>query len=125
MKGVLDAIGTYVASYGFGTLGQNLFLETLPFTPYSCVGLFQYGGVRIEGNPLRRMDFQVRVRNPDAAQAFTTISSLYTLFDNKWCSLAPSYRGNFQCLSEISPKTVDENKHTLYNFIVEYKTIIV
>lgn len=125
MKAVLDSIGTYVASYGFGSLGSNIFLDTLPGTPYACIGIFHYGGIRIEGNPLRRIDFQLRVRNPDHALADTIASSLYTLFDNKWCSLAPSFRGNFQCLSEVNEKTVDENSHALYTFIVEYKTVLV
>ena len=125
MKAVLDAVGTYVSTMGFGTLGTNLFLDTLPGTPYSCVGVFQYGGIRIEGDPLRRMDFQVKVRNSDHTAAATKVSSLYAIFDRKWCCLSPTFNGNFQCLSEISEKRVDENHHAVYTFIVEYKSVFV
>lgn len=120
MKGILDSLNTYLSSLGYGTPGQSLFVDTMPGTPYAAVSVFSWGGIRVAGDPVRRFSYQVRVRNPNGGSALTTATSLYRSFDNKWCVLSPTYQGHFRCLTEIGPKRVDENGHSVYTFVVQY-----
>jgi len=41
---ILDALGTYLASQGQGTLATNIFLARAPDTPDACVTLYESAG---------------------------------------------------------------------------------
>jgi hypothetical protein len=41
---ILDALGTYLASQGQGTLATNIFLARAPDTPDACITLYESAG---------------------------------------------------------------------------------
>ena len=40
MATILEAIGDYLVTNSYGTLGTNIFLGTLPETPDACVAVY-------------------------------------------------------------------------------------
>jgi hypothetical protein len=44
MATILEAIGDYLVTNSYGTLGTNIFLGTLPETPDACVAVYENAG---------------------------------------------------------------------------------
>lgn len=67
---MLKEIGTYLQSYGIGTLGADLFLGLMPDQPDNCIALFEYAGSPPDLHwPGEYPGLQVRVRNKGYAAA--------------------------------------------------------
>lgn len=125
MKEFLDALGTYISSYGFATPGTDLFYDHLPGTPYAAVGVFLTGGPYLPRDPKTIKTFQVVVRNTDPTTARTLANSIYSLFnkvpcDRSTCKMS-GYDGWFYPQHEPGPHDYDENNHIRYtlNFRLE------
>jgi len=126
MKEFLTAVCSYIGAQGYGTVGPEpaadvfgIVAEDLPEKPARCIAVVPTGGTKRRGDPVRHRTFQVLVRAPRSAQALdqamTVASSIYALFDNKWCVLAPTFYGRMLAEHEAGPHALDQNNHPVYS----------
>ncbi len=113
-RAFLASVGTYVASYGLGTLGTDLWLGTFPSTPGASVGVLTMPAPVFRGEHVDRIGLQVLIRDPDPGAALTKASSVYALFDDKWNTLHPDFHGRFLCMNRLGVGWVDESNNTVY-----------
>ncbi len=83
---VENDIATYLQTGGFGTVGNSIFLNTMPPTPDNCIAVSIYaGGAAIDrthdtsGND--SPSIQIRVRNTSAGTARTKVEQIYNYID--------------------------------------------
>ena len=120
-------IAARLASAGFGTLGTDLFINTLPATPDNCISVSGYAGSPPErthdtsGNA--RPGIQVRVRNTSAATGRTVIENIFNYLDGSGnVSLSSVFFLSIDAVQSPFPMGKDENNRTEYS--VNFSTIV-
>jgi hypothetical protein len=95
---MVDEIGFYIQSQGFGTLGTNLFKSFMPSNPFTLVGVYEYPGSRNQfvfgstsAPAWERPRLQIVSRSTSYATAMKKLQGIYKsleLVSNK--TLAPT-----------------------------------
>ena len=109
----------------FGTMvgTPTVFLTEMPQSPDNCIALIAHGGPPAQG-PNRRSALQILVRNTSNLTALTKASSLFQLFDDKWCPLGAAYPGRFTADHEPGLHTQDESGHSLYSLNFTFHSVL-
>jgi hypothetical protein len=109
---------TTLSSFGLGTVGLNLHVNTMPTTPVISTTVVTQGGFTTQGDPVRRPSFQFIHRNTNPRNGLTYITSLYHFLKNEWSSL-PCAGGRFEAQSEPGAFVRDEHSQLIYslNFV--------
>jgi len=112
---LLTAIGTYVATNGYGTVGTDLFLNLFPENPRECFAIMLSGGPGYHREKLHTHLISVYVRSANPHTALTKIGSINGLFDDKFGQLQSSgIRGRFVAFGELGPPSQDKAGDTMY-----------
>lgn len=112
------AVTTVLSSYGYGTIGTNLFRLTMPSTPYVSTVVVPTGGFEDVADPTRRPTFTIQHRNTSAASGISIVSSINALLSNSW-NLFPGVPGRCAAITEVGAYFMDDNEHYVFplNFI--------
>lgn len=84
---VLSELLTLASSLGCGTIGTNLFAQTLPVSPVVGTAVILHGGPMSGGEPTRSRSFQILHRNTSLASGTTFVTSLNESLRNLWNGL--------------------------------------
>lgn len=122
MSTILEAIGDYLQTNGYGTQGTNLFLAVMPESPDSCVAIYESVGSTPEftmgANPwaIDRPVIQVICRAargdyPTARNQAENIRALLGAITDVTISSIPIMR--VQTQGSVNPMGEDENQRPL------------
>lgn len=116
---LLSELLTAVSSYGGGTVGTNLFAQTLPVSPTVSTAIILTGGPFDAGQPTRRKTFQIVHRNTHLSSGVTFITSLHAALSNAWNPL-PTIQCRIEALTEPGHYAYTGDRNCLYplNFLV-------
>lgn len=123
MSAASDIAGR-LASYGFGTAGTNLFVNTKPATPDNMVAVFDYSGPAADythdtsGND--HPSVQVWVRNTNAGTARATIDRIYNHLDGiRNTTITTFYAGIF---ANQTPELMGKDENNRTEWAVNFTT---
>lgn len=121
MTAISEAVATYLATTGLGSLGGNIFAMTMPDSPYVCTVAFATGGPNTPGNPTKKPRITVQHRNTSVASGFSAITSIHAALNNQW-NIFPSIPGRIFPSTEIGAYFRDRNGHPIYAVSYDFYT---
>lgn len=107
-------LAAYLQTNGVGTLGTDLFIQTMPERPAVSTVVVMTGGPIIPGDPTRRPTFQVQHRNTHIASALPKSVEIHNLLDNKW-NILKDFPGRIVGVSEVGPSFKDDAGHIIFS----------
>ena len=113
-RNLLDAVATYIATIGMGSIGSNLFKMTMPESPHTCTAIVLSGGPVIIGDPTNRPSFQILHRNTDINSGTTLIDSLYYALHNQ-VNVLPNMNGFIEAKHLPGVHFRDDNNHPVFS----------
>lgn len=128
MTTILEAVGDYLQSNGFGTQGTDIFLAVLPETPDTCIAVYESVGNKPDftmGDAPWAIDRPViqvicrasRSDYPAARNTAESIRELLSAITEQTISTVPVMR--IEAQSSVSPMGEDENQRPLVSINFE------
>jgi len=117
MQRILEDVGTYLNTWGIGTVGTNMFIANMPPSPTKCLSIFSNGGLMSPQNaPYYNPQFQILIR--DTAYNVIALGRLadyvFSLLDNKW-EVFTRFKGRITALSPPGVNYKDETGNWVYS----------
>lgn len=83
MSTIIEDLGDYLASNGFGIVGDSIVLNKMPDSPDNLVSITMIGGYA-QPIPINdaRPAFNIQVRDVSHLVALNKINAIYNVFDN-------------------------------------------
>jgi hypothetical protein len=106
-------IAQYLETQGVGTLGTDLFIQTMPEQPVVGTVVVMTGGPVLVGNPTRFPSFQIQHRNTHVASALPKSQEIHNLFDNKW-NVLKEFPGRIVLVSEVGAAFKDDGGRVIF-----------
>lgn len=103
-----NLLAEHMAANGIGTLGTDLFIQTMPELPRVSTVVVMTGGPIIPEDPTRRPSFQVQHRNTHIESALPKSVQIHNLFDNRW-NVLKDFPGRIVAVSEVGSSFKDES----------------
>ena len=110
MRRILEDVGTYLETWGIGSVGGNIFIGNLPQSPTKCMGIFSNVGLMSPNNaPYFLPHVQILIRDEYANHI--TLSRLndyvFSLLDDKW-EVFTRFKGRMTALAPPGANYKDE-----------------
>jgi hypothetical protein len=116
---LLSELLTTVSSLGGGTVGTDLFGQTLPVSPVVGTAVILTGGFFSADNPTRKSGFQIVHRNTHLSSGTTFVTSIHGALANAW-NILPTILGRVEAVNEPGAYAYSADRRALFslNFFI-------
>lgn len=116
-------LGEFLQASAIGTLGTDLFLESLPEDPVNGTVVKMTGGPIDPASPVRNPSFQIIHRNKSSREGLRKVTEINNLLNNQW-NVIPCFPGRVVSFSEAGASSKDAGGRAVFslNFVVTTTT---